>query len=88
MTVTSVRLGVYTVNLCLLFLQDHRETDRFCAVSGFLFHQPTTSTITVYHYRHTVFSSQLKGKVGHILPKTVVLHTNLNVDDTPVTSDF
>jgi hypothetical protein len=29
-----VRLGGYTVNLRLLFLQAHRETERFFAVSG------------------------------------------------------
>ena len=56
-----VRLEVYTVILCLLFLQTHRDTDRFLAASGVQLEQAN------FHFRCTVLSSQLKSKVGHIL---------------------
>ena len=39
---------------CLLFLQTHRETDLFLATSG------VQVTQTNYHFRRSVFSSQLK----------------------------
>ena len=66
----------------LLFLESHRETDLFFPASGVHLMESNTQ----YHYRHTVFSSQLKSKVGHILVKTVVLRINLNIDDAPVSS--
>ena len=43
-------------------------------------------TQTNFHFHRAAFSSQLKSKVGHILTKTVVLRTNLNIDDTPIPS--
>ena len=39
-----------------------------------------------FHYRHVVFSSHLKSKVGHILVKVVSVRINLNIVDTPVAS--
>ncbi len=48
----------------LLFLQTHRETDRFFAASGVQFEQ---SDRDQFHYHCVVFSSQLKSKVGNIL---------------------
>ena len=39
---------------------------------------------TTFHFRRTVFSSQLKSKVGHILTKGSSLRSNLNIDDTPL----
>ena len=57
--------------MLLLFLQDHRETDRFLQL-------PQTN----FHFHHAVFSSHLKSKVGNILVKDAELHINLNIDDT------
>jgi hypothetical protein len=56
---TSVRLHSEFVRL--LFLQGHRETDRFFAASGVLSAQ---SDRGFFHYRRSVFSDQLKSKVG------------------------
>ena len=44
----------------LLFLQAHRETDRFFAASGV---QLAQSNRGPYHYRRTAFSSMLKSRV-------------------------
>ena len=41
---------------------------------------------TNFHFHHTVFSSQLKSKVGTILAKVVTLRINLNIDGTPIAS--
>ena len=73
---TSGRLHCEFVRL--LFLQAHRETDRFLATSGV---QPAQ---THFHYHHVVFSSHLKSKVGHVLTKDVVLRIMLNIDGTPI----
>ena len=67
----------------LLFLQAHRETDRFFAVSGV---QLAQSTSDQFHYKRVVFSSQFKPKVGNILAKTAALWITLNIDGAPLTS--
>ena len=68
----------------LLFLQAHRETDRFFAGSGV---QPGQSTGGgLFNYRHAAFSSQFRSKVGNTLSKGEDLRVNLNVDGTPITS--
>jgi hypothetical protein len=67
----------------LLFLQTHRETDRFFADSGVQF---VYSNSGLFHYYRPVFSSHLKSKIGNILPKTVTLRIILNIDGVPVTS--
>jgi hypothetical protein len=67
----------------LLFLQDHRETDRFFSDSGV---DLPESTSDQFHYHRTVFSSQIKSKIGNILTKTGTLRIVLNIDDTPTTS--
>ena len=41
---------------------------------------------TNHHFRRSVFSSQLKSKVGHILVKDSALRIMLNVDGTPTVS--
>jgi hypothetical protein len=64
----------------LLFLQVHRETDRFFEASGV---QLAQSTSGLFHFRRVAFSAHLKTKVGNTLVKTVVLRTNLNIDGTP-----
>ena len=54
--------------LRILFLQAHRETDRFFAASGVQLPQSNQC-----HSRRVVFCSQLKSNAGNILTKTVVL---------------
>jgi hypothetical protein len=76
---TSGRL--HSEFVCLLFLQDHRETDRFFAASGV---QLAQSTSGQFHYRCAAFSSQLKSKVGNILTKASSLRITLNIDGAPI----
>jgi hypothetical protein len=81
MTSTSDRLHSEFVRL--LFLQDHRETDRFFTVSGV---QSTESTSDQFHFLRAVFSQYLKNKVGLGLPKVEALRINLNIDGVPIAS--
>jgi hypothetical protein len=67
----------------LLFLQAHRETDRFFAASGVQLAQTDRDQ---FHYRRTVYSAQLKSKGGNILAKSADLRINLNLDGAPITS--
>ena len=67
----------------LLFLQAHRENDRFFAVSGV---QLAQSDRGQFHYRSAAFSSQLKSKVGNILAKAAALRITLNIDGAPIAS--
>ena len=67
----------------LLFLQTHRETDRFFAASGV---QLAQSTSEFFHFRRAAFSSMLKSRVGSVLAKAAALRINLNLDGTPITS--
>jgi hypothetical protein len=72
-----VRLGDYTDSefVRLLFLQAHRETDRFFAASGV---QLAHSTNGQFHYHRAAFSSQLKSTIGCIfLAKAAALRTTL-----------
>ena len=78
---TSGRLHSEFVSL--LFLQDHRETDRFFAVSGVQLPQHDRDR---FHFHRTVFSSQLKSKIGNILVKAEPLRIILNIDGEPVES--
>jgi hypothetical protein len=66
----------------LLFLQDHRETDRFFTASGVQFAQSTSG---LFHFRRSSFSTHLKGKVGSTLTKTAALRINLNIDGVSIT---
>ncbi len=50
----------------LLFLQTHRETDRFFTVSGVQLAQTDRDQ---FHFRRAAFSQQLKSKVGLALAK-------------------
>ena len=68
----------------LLFLQTHRETDRFFAASGVQLSQSTSGGF--FHFRRAAFSSMLKSRVGHILAKAAALRINLNLDGAPITS--
>ena len=69
----------------LLFLQAHRETDRFFTVSGV---QSTQSNLgsTYFHFRHVDVLNQLKSKCGLILTKTTSLRVTLNLDGAPIAS--
>ena len=67
----------------LLFLQAHRETDRFFAASGV---QPAQSNRGTFHFKREVFLGQLKAKIGSSLAKDTALCVNLNIDGTPITS--
>ena len=51
----------------LLFLQAHRETDRFFAASGVQLAQSTSGGF--FHFRRAAFSAQLKSKCGLLLAK-------------------
>ncbi len=68
----------------LLFLQAHRETDRFLAASGV---QSVHHDRSFFHFLCAVFSSMLKSKCGNILVKVSVLRVNLNLDGTPIASN-
>ena len=78
---TSGRLHSEFVRL--LFLQSHRETDRFFAASGV---QLSQSTSGFFHFRRAAFSSMLKSRVGIVLAKAAALRINLNIDGAPITS--
>ena len=75
---TSGRL--HSEFVCLLFLQTHRETDRFF-ISGV---QVAQSTSDQFHFRRSVFCSQLKSKVTGTLVKDAALRINLNIDGSPI----
>jgi hypothetical protein len=80
--ITSGRLHSEFVRL--LFLQSHRETDRFFPSSGVQF--PPTNSGGQFHFRRAAFLTQLKRKVGLGLPKVETLRINLNLDGTPIAS--
>jgi hypothetical protein len=67
----------------LLFLQAHRETDRFFAVSGVQLAQHDRG---LFHFRRAAFSATLKAQVGSTLAKAAALRTNSNIDGAPITS--
>ena len=69
--------------VCLLFLQSHRETDRFFTDSGVQLPQHDR---VQFHFLHTAVSSQLKSKIGNILDESEDLRIMLNIDGSPVTS--
>jgi hypothetical protein len=78
---TSDRLHSELVRL--LFLQAHRETDRFFAASGVQLAQTDRGQ---FHFRRATFSQQIKSKVGLTLAKTAALRINLNLDGAPIAS--
>jgi hypothetical protein len=74
---------MYPYRVRLLFLQDHRETDRFFAASGV----PSAQTDRgQFHLRRATFSQLLKSKVSLDLPKATALRINLNSDGTSIAS--
>jgi hypothetical protein len=81
MASTSGRLHSEFVRL--LFLQTHRETDRFFTASGV---QSAQSSSEFFHFRRAAFLQQIKSKVDLVLAKTVVLRVVLNLDGVPIAS--
>jgi hypothetical protein len=79
--ITSTSDRLHSEFVRLLFLQAHRETDRFFAASGVLSAQ---SDRGLYHLLHAVVSAQLKSKVGLTLAKTAALRITLNLDGAPI----
>jgi hypothetical protein len=67
----------------ILFLQAHRETDRFFVTSGVM---SAESDRGFFHYRREGFSSIIKSRVGNILTKVEVLRMNLNIDGLSIAS--
>ncbi len=70
----------------LLFLQAHRETDRFFAASGVQSAQSNLGS-SYFHFRRAAFSCLLKSKCGNILTKASALRVNLNLDGAPIASN-
>jgi hypothetical protein len=83
--ITSTSGRLHSEFIRLLFLQAHRETDRFFATSEV---QSTQSNLgsSYSHFRRSTFSSMMKSKCGNILAKAADLRINLNLDGSPITS--
>jgi hypothetical protein len=81
MVSTSGRLHSEFVRL--LFLQTHRETDRFFIVSGV---QSAQSTSGQFHFRRTACPQHLKGKVDLTLVEAAAFRVNLNLDGASIAS--
>jgi hypothetical protein len=69
----------------LLFLQTHRETDRFFEASGVQSAQSNLGS-SYFHLHDAAFSSFLKSRVGNIISKASALRVNLNLDGAPIAS--
>ena len=67
----------------LLFLQAHRETDRFFAASGVQLAQHNSG---LFHFHRATYSAHLKSKCGNLLAKAAALRVNLNLDGAHITS--
>jgi hypothetical protein len=82
--IRSTSGSLHSEFVSLLFLQVHRETDRFFASSGVQFDQSTSGQ---FRYRRAALSSQIKSsKVGNILTKSAALSITFNIDGTPKAS--
>ena len=82
--ITSTSGRLHSEFVRLLFLQDHRETDRFFAASGVQFAQSTSGGF--FHFRRAAFFANLKSKIGNLLAKGAALRINLNLDGAPIAS--
>jgi hypothetical protein len=78
---TSGRLHSKFVRI--LFLQTHREADRFFETSGVQLAQPNSG---LFHFRRAVFFANLKSKIGNLFAKAAALRINLNLDGAPIAS--
>jgi hypothetical protein len=79
---TSGRLHSEFVRI--LFLQAHRETDRFFAASGVQLAQ--THPGGQFTFRRAAFLTLLQSKVGLALTKAAALRININLDGSPIAS--
>ncbi len=70
----------------LLFLQAHRETDRFFCSFRISACATWPWPVPLPPRRRAAFSSQLEAKVGLALAKTAALRITLNLDGAPITS--
>ena len=70
----------------LLFLQAHRETDRFFAASG-VQSEKSNLGAKYFHFRRAAVLNQLKSKCGLLLAKAVALRVTLNLDGAPIASN-
>jgi hypothetical protein len=84
-TIASTSDRLHSAFIRLLFLQSHRETDRFFVASRVQSAQSNLGS-SYFHFRRTAFSSILKSKYGLILAKTTASRINLNLDGAPITS--
>jgi hypothetical protein len=84
--IPSTSGSVHSEFVRLLFLQAHRESDRFFAASGVQLAQTTSGLFHFRLYRRAAFSSQLKVRVGNILAKAAALCINLNIDGASIAS--
>jgi hypothetical protein len=82
-TIASTSGRLHSEFVRLLFLQDHRETDRFFVASGV--HLAETQR-GMFHFRRAAFSAHLQAKVGNTLVKAAALRINLYIDGAPITS--
>ena len=81
--ITSTSGRLHSEVVCLLFLQDHRETDRFLVPSGVQF---TKHDRGLFHFLRVVFSSQFKSKVDNTVVMVETLRVILKIDGTPIVS--
>jgi hypothetical protein len=79
---TSDRLHSEFVRL--LFLQTHRETDRFFCSFRSSVSESTSGGF--FHFRRATFSSGIKSKVGLTLAKAAAWRIVLNLDGAPIAS--
>jgi hypothetical protein len=82
--IASTSRRLHSEFIRLLFLQDHRETDRFFAASGVQPAQHTSGGI--FTFKRAAFLTQLTAKVGSSLAKAAAMRVNLNIDGAPITS--
>jgi hypothetical protein len=81
--ITSTSGRLHSEFVRLLFLQTHRETDRFFSASGVQLVQHDRDQ---FHFHRVSFTSHLKSRVGLSLAKAAALRINLNIDGAPITS--
>ena len=81
--IASISGRLHSEFIRLLFLQTHRETDRFFSASGV---HPAQSNHGTFHYKRAAFLRQLKSKIGSSLAKAAAMRVNLNIDGAPITS--
>ena len=65
--ITSTSGRIHSEFIRILFLQDHRETDRFFATSGVQSAQSNMGAF--FHFRRAAFSSMLNSRVSSIHAK-------------------